>query len=128
MRHRKSGRKLNRNASHRKALLANQAKSLIREERITTTLPKAKELRSYVEPLVTKAKEPSLPRKRQIIGRLGDRKLVSKLFDELGPRYKQRSGGYTRILKAGYRDGDNAPMAVIEFVDRPERSETPEAE
>jgi large subunit ribosomal protein L17 len=123
MRHRKAGRKLNRNASHRKALLANQAKSLIREERITTTLPKAKELRSYVEPLVTKAKEPTLHRKRQIIGRLGDRKLVSKLFDELGPRYKQRSGGYTRILKAGYRDGDNAPLAVIEFVDRPEAAE-----
>ena len=120
MRHRKSGRKLNRNASHRKAMLANQAISLIREERITTTLPKAKELRSYVEPLVTKAKEPSLHRKRQAIGRLGDRKVVSKLFDVLGPRYKQRAGGYTRILKAGYRDGDNAPMAVIEFVDRPE--------
>lgn len=120
MRHRKSGRKLNRNASHRKAMLANQAISLIREERITTTLPKAKELRSYVEPLVTKAKEPSLHRKRQAIGRLGDRQVVSKLFDELGPRYQQRNGGYTRILKAGYRDGDNAPLAVIEFVDRPE--------
>jgi large subunit ribosomal protein L17 len=120
MRHRKSGRKLKRTASHRKALLANQAKSLIREERITTTLPKAKELRSYVEPLVTKAKEPSLHRKRQAVGRLGDREVVSKLFDVLGPRYKQRPGGYTRILKAGYRDGDNAPLAVIEFVDRPQ--------
>lgn len=120
MRHRKAGRKLNREASHRKAMLANQAKSLIREERITTTLPKAKELRSYVEPLVTKAKEPSLHRKRQVVGRLGDRQVVSKLFDVLGPRYQQRAGGYTRILKAGYRDGDNAPLAVIEFVDRPE--------
>ncbi|MFB6259822.1 MAG: 50S ribosomal protein L17 [Thiohalorhabdaceae bacterium] len=124
MRHRKSGRKLKRSASERKALLSNQAKSLIEHESITTTVPKAKELRRYVEPLVTKAKESSVHRKRQAFGKLQDRKAVAKLFDELGPRYSQRPGGYTRILKAGYRDGDNAPMAVIEFVHRPEAGDT----
>ncbi|HKJ70286.1 MAG TPA: 50S ribosomal protein L17 [Gammaproteobacteria bacterium] len=120
MRHRKSGRKLGRTAAQRKALLSNQAKSLIEHERITTTVPKAKELRRFVEPMVTKAKESSVHRKRQAFAKLQDRSAVSKLFDELAPRYGQRNGGYTRILKAGYRDGDNAPLAVIEFVDRPE--------
>lgn len=124
MRHRNSGRKLKRSSSQRKALLSNQAKSLIEHERITTTVPKAKELRRYVEPMVTKAKEASVHRKRQAFSKLQDRKAVAKLFDEIGPRYGQRPGGYTRILKAGYRDGDNAPMAVIEFVDRPEASES----
>ena len=123
MRHRKSGRKLNRTASQRKALMSNQAKSLIEHERITTTVPKAKELRRFVEPMLTKAKEPSVHRKRQAFAKLQDRKAVSKLFDELAPRFEQRPGGYTRILKAGFRDGDNAPMAVIEFVDRPEGAE-----
>ena len=120
MRHRKSGRKLGRTAAERKAMISNQAKSLIEHERITTTVPKAKELRRFVEPLVTKAMDSSVHRKRQAFAKLQDRSAVSKLFDELAPRYSQRPGGYTRILKAGYRDGDNAPMAVIEFVDRPE--------
>jgi len=123
MRHRKSGRKLGRTAAKRKALISNQAKSLIEHERITTTVPKAKELRRFVEPMVTKAKESSVHRKRQAFAKLQDRSAVSKLFDELAPRYAKRPGGYTRILKAGYRDGDNAPMAVIEFVDRPEAAE-----
>lgn len=128
MRHRKSGRKLGRNASQRKALLSNQAKSLIEHERITTTVPKAKELRRFVEPLVTRAKESSVHGKRQAFAKLQDRPAVSKLFDELGPRFRDRKGGYTRILKAGYRDGDNAPMAVIEFVDRPEAAEGADAD
>lgn len=120
MRHGKSGRKLKRNASHRKAMLSNQAKSLIEHERITTTVPKAKELRRYVEPLITKAKESSVHRKRLVFKKLQDRRAVSKLFDDLGPRFKDRPGGYTRILKAGFRDGDSAPLAVIELVDRPQ--------
>ncbi|HKJ87381.1 MAG TPA: 50S ribosomal protein L17 [Gammaproteobacteria bacterium] len=120
MRHRKSGRKLNRRASQRKALITNQAKSLIEHERITTTVPKAKELRRYVEPLITKAKESSVHRKRLAFSKLQDRDIVRKLFDDLGPRYQDRPGGYTRILKAGFREGDNAPLAIIELVDRPE--------
>ncbi|MFP4560281.1 MAG: 50S ribosomal protein L17 [Thiohalorhabdus sp.] len=128
MRHRKSGRKLNRRASQRKALLQNQAKSLIEHERITTTVPKAKELRRYVEPMITKAKENTVHRKRLAFAKLQDRRAVGKLFDDLGPRFQQRSGGYTRILKAGYREGDNAPMAIIELVDRPEATEATEAE
>jgi large subunit ribosomal protein L17 len=128
MRHRKAGRKLGRNATQRKAMISNQAKSLIEHERITTTVPKAKELRRFVEPLVTKAKDASVHRKRQAFAKLQDRGAVSKLFDELAPRYDKRPGGYTRILKAGYRDGDNAPMAVIEFVDRPESAEAADAD
>jgi len=120
MRHRKSGRKLNRDAAHRKAMLSNQAKSLIEHERITTTLPKAKELRKVVEPMITKAKEDSVHRKRMAFAKLQDRKAVSKLFDVLAPRYASRPGGYTRIMKAGYRHGDNAALAVVELVDRPE--------
>lgn len=117
MRHGKSGRKLKRNASHRKALLSNQAKSLIEHERIQTTEPKAKELRRYVEPLITKAKEPSVHQKRTVFGKLQDKGVVRKLFHEVAPRFRNRPGGYTRIIKAGYRDGDSAPMAIIEFVD-----------
>jgi len=120
MRHRQSGRKLQRPAAKRRSLLANQAKSLIEHERITTTVPKAKELRRYLEPLITRAKESSVHRKRLAFAKLQDRRAVSKLFDELGPRYRERPGGYTRILKAGYRTGDSAPLAVIELVDRPE--------
>lgn len=123
MRHRKSGRKLNRDAAHRKAMLSNQAKSLIEHERITTTLPKAKELRRMVEPMITKAKDSSVHRKRMAFSKLQDRQAVSKLFDELAPRYANRPGGYTRIVKAGYRHGDNAPLAVVELVDRPEGAE-----
>lgn len=122
MRHRQSGRKFNRPAAQRRSLLANQAKSLIEHERITTTVPKAKELRRYLEPLITRAKESSVHRKRLVFAKLQDRRAVSKLFDELGPRYKERPGGYTRILKAGFRSGDSAPMAVIELVDRPEQA------
>ncbi|MHA1549807.1 MAG: 50S ribosomal protein L17 [Alphaproteobacteria bacterium] len=118
MRHRKSGRKLNRTSSHRKAMFANMAASLIRHEQITTTLPKAKELSPVVERLVTLAKRGGLHARRQAIAELGDQAMVRKLFDTLGPRYKDRSGGYTRVLKAGYRYGDSAPVAVIEFVDR----------
>lgn len=123
MRHRQSGRKLQRPAAKRRSLLANQAKSLIEHERITTTVPKAKELRRYLEPLITRAKESSVHRKRLAFAKLQDRRAVSKLFDELGPRYQERPGGYTRILKAGYRTGDSAPLAVIELVDRPEGPE-----
>ena len=104
-------------------MLSNQAKSLIEHERITTTLPKAKELRKVVEPMITKAKEDSVHRKRMAFAKLQDRKAVSKLFDELAPRYASRPGGYTRIMKAGYRHGDNAPLAVVELVDRPEADE-----
>lgn len=123
MRHRKSGRKFNRRASQRKAMLTNQVKSLIEHERITTTVPKAKELRREVEPMITKAKENSVHRKRLAFKKLQDRTAVGKLFDEIAPRYKERAGGYTRILKAGYREGDNAPMAIIELVDRPQAAE-----
>ena len=118
MRHRKSGRKLNRSSSHRKAMFANLAASLIRHEQITTTLPKAKDLRPIVEKLVTLAKRGGLHARRQAIAEIGDRELVRKLFDTIGPRYKERNGGYLRVLKAGFRYGDSAPMAVIEFVDR----------
>ncbi|AWZ00934.1 MAG: 50S ribosomal protein L17 [Parvibaculaceae bacterium] len=118
MRHGKSGRKLNRTASHRKAMLANMAVALIKHEQIITTLPKAKELRPYVEKLVTLARRDDLHARRQAYSKLPEQKWAAKLFDELGPRYKERNGGYTRVLKAGFRYGDNAPMAVIEFVDR----------
>ena len=118
MRHRKSGRKLNRTASHRKAMFANMAAALIKHEQIITTLPKAKELRPIVEKLITLGKRGDLHARRQAISRIQDKVMVSKLFETLGPRYKERNGGYTRVLKAGFRYGDSAPMAVIEFVDR----------
>jgi large subunit ribosomal protein L17 len=120
MRHGNSGRKLNRTASHRKAMLANMAVALIKHEQIVTTLPKAKELRPYVEKLVTLGKTDTLHTRRQAYAQLPDKQWAAKLFDILGPRYKERPGGYIRVLKAGFRFGDNAPMAVIEFVDRDE--------
>ena len=120
MRHRKSGRHLNRSSSHRKAMFSNMANSLFEHEIIKTTLPKAKELRRVAEPLITMAKEDSVAKRRLAFARLGDKAAVGKLFNELGPRYKERPGGYTRILKCGYRAGDAAPMAYIELVDRPE--------
>ena len=119
MRHRQSGRQLNRNSSHRKAMFKNMASSLFRHELIKTTLPKAKELRRVVEPMITKAKSDSVANRRLIFDRLRDRDMVTKLFNELGPRYKARPGGYIRILKCGYRAGDKAPMALVELVDRP---------
>lgn len=118
MRHRKQGRKLNRTASHRKALFANMAAALIKHEQITTTLPKAKELRSIVDRLITLGKKGDLHSRRHAIAKMRDKDQAKKLFDVLGPRYKERNGGYTRVLKAGFRYGDNAPMAVIELVDR----------
>lgn len=118
MRHGKSGRKLNRTASHRKALFSNMAASLIEHEQIVTTLPKAKELRPVVEKLVTLGKRGDLHARRQAISAIRNETLVKRLFDTLAPRYADRNGGYTRIMKAGFRHGDNAPMAVIEFVDR----------
>ena len=120
MRHRKSGRKLNRTSSHRKAMFANMAASLIEHEQIVTTLPKAKELRPIVDKLVTLAKKGDLASRRLAISRVRDVVMVRKLFDTIGPRYEDRNGGYTRVLKAGFRYGDSAPMAVIEFVDRDE--------
>jgi large subunit ribosomal protein L17 len=118
MRHGKSGRKLNRTASHRKAMFANMAASLIMHEQIATTLPKAKDLRPIVEKLVTLAKRGDLHARRQAISQLRDLGMVRKLFDTIGPRYKDRAGGYTRVLKAGFRYGDSAPLAGIEFVER----------
>ncbi len=124
MRHRHAGRQLNRNSSHRKAMFKNMAVSMMRHEIIKTTLPKAKELRRVVEPLITKAKEDSVANRRFAFARLRDREIVTKLFNELGPRYKERPGGYLRILKCGFRSGDKAPMAIVELVDRPEIEET----
>ncbi len=118
MRHGNSGRKLSRTASHRTAMFANMAASLIEHEQIVTTLPKAKELRPIVEKLVTLAKRGDLHARRLAVSRLRDEAMVRKLFDTIGPRYAARNGGYTRVLKAGFRYGDNAPVAVIEFVDR----------
>ena len=118
MRHRNIGRQLSRNSSHRKALLQNMTVSLLRHEIIKTTLPKAKELRRVVEPLITLAKEDSVSKRRLAFDRTRDKEVVGKLFSDLGPRYQERPGGYTRILKCGYRAGDNAPMAIIELVDR----------
>ena len=118
MRHRKAGRKFNRTASHRKAMFANLANALIKHEQIKTTLPKARDLRRVVEPLITLGKRGDLHARRQAFAQLRDNAMVKKLFDELGPRYKERPGGYTRVLKAGYRHGDMAPMAFIELVDR----------
>ena len=118
MRHGNSGRKLNRTASHRKAMFANMAVALIKHEQIVTTLPKAKELRPYVEKLITLGKRGDLHARRQAYAALPDKVWAAKLFDVLGPRYQERQGGYIRVLKAGFRHGDSAPMAVIEFVDR----------
>ena len=122
MRHRHGLRKLNRTSSHRLAMLRNMTNSLLLHEAIKTTLPKAKELRRVVEPLITLGKEPTLANRRLAFNRTRDRDIVAKLFNELGPRYKARPGGYTRILKMGFRQGDNAPMALVELVDRPEQA------
>ena len=119
MRHRKSGRQLNRNSPHRQAMFKNMTASLVEHEIIKTTLPKAKELRRIAEPLITLAKQDSVANRRLAFDRLRDKETVGKLFSELGPRYTERPGGYTRILKCGFRTGDNAPMAYIELVDRP---------
>ncbi len=120
MRHRNSGRQLNRNSSHRKAMFKNMAVSLFDHEVIRTTLPKAKELRRVAEPLITLAKEDSVANRRLAFSRLRDKAAVGKLFADLGPRYKERPGGYLRILKCGFRSGDKAPMAYVELVDRPD--------
>lgn len=118
MRHRKSGRQLNRNSSHRQAMFRNMAGSLVKHEIIKTTLPKAKELRRVLEPLITLAKQDSVANRRLAFARTRDKEVVGKLFNELGPRYEERPGGYTRIMKCGFRTGDNAPMAYVELVDR----------
>jgi len=120
MRHRKTGRQLNRNSSHRKAMFSNMATSLFSHELIRTTLPKAKELRGYAEPLITLSKDDTVAKRRLAFSKLRDREVVTKLFNELGPRYKERPGGYVRIIKCGFRAGDSAPMAYVEMVDRPE--------
>ncbi|MGE3335480.1 MAG: 50S ribosomal protein L17 [Rhodospirillaceae bacterium] len=118
MRHGLSGRKFNRTKGHRRALMANLANALLKHEQITTTLPKAKDLRPYVERMITLGKKGTLAHRRLAAGRLRDESIVQKLFNVLGPRYKDRNGGYTRVIKAGFRHGDTAPMAVIELVDR----------
>jgi len=119
MRHRLGLRKLNRTSSHRLAMLRNMTNSLLRHEAITTTLPKAKELRRVAEPMITLGKKPSLANRRMAFDRLRDREMVVKLFDTIGPRYQNRNGGYLRILKCGFRQGDHAPMAIVELMDRP---------
>ncbi len=118
MRHRRSGRKLNRTSSHRKAMFGNMANALLKHEQITTTLPKAKELRPFVEKLITLGKRGGLHARRQALAVLGDRVITEKLFATLGPRYADRGGGYTRVVRAGFRHGDSAPMDIIELVDR----------
>ncbi len=128
MRHRNGLRKLNRTSSHRLAMLRNMTVSLLKHEAIKTTLPKAKELRRVVEPMITLGKNPTLANKRLAFDRLRDRDIVVKLFAEIGPRYATRPGGYLRILKCGFRVGDNAPMAFVELVDRPELTEAVEVE
>ena len=128
MRHGHGLRKLNRTSSHRLAMLRNMMNSLIEHEVIKTTVPKAKELRRVVEPMITLAKEPTLANRRLAFDRLRSRDSVTKLFNDLGPRFKTRPGGYTRILKMGFRVGDNAPMALVELVDRPAETEAPKAE
>lgn len=128
MRHRQSNRKLNRTTSHRLAMFRNMSNALLKHEVIKTTLPKAKELRRVVEPIITLGKTPSLSNRRLAFDRLRDRDMVTKVFDELGPRYAKRPGGYIRILKYGFRIGDNAPMALVELVDRPEVAEEAAAE
>ena len=128
MRHMKSGRKLNRTSSHREAMFKNMASSLIKHELIRTTLPKAKELRRIAEPLITLSKVDGVANRRLAFARLRDKQAVGKLFVELGPRYRERPGGYLRILKCGFRPGDNAPMAYVELVDRPQSVEAVDAE
>ncbi len=128
MRHRKSGRQLNRNSSHRKAMFRNMTCSLLRHELIKTTLPKAKELRRVAEPIITLAKVDSVAKRRLAFSRLRDAEAVGKLFSEIGPRFADRPGGYIRILKCGYRAGDKAPMAYVELLDRPEVEEDEVAE
>ena len=128
MRHRLGLRKLNRTSSHRLAMFRNMTVSLLRHEVIKTTLPKAKELRRVAEPILTLGKTPSLANRRLAFARLRDREMVSKLFDELGPRYATRNGGYLRLLKFGFRQGDNAPMALVELMDRPADAEVVDAE
>jgi large subunit ribosomal protein L17 len=123
MRHRHSGRKLNRNSSHRKAMFKNMAVSLLEHEVIRTTLPKAKELRGVVEPLITLGKKDSVANRRLAFARLGDRAAVTKLFSDIAPRSANRPGGYVRVLKCGFRQGDKAPMAIVELVDRPAEAE-----
>ena len=125
MRHRQGLRKLNRTSSHRLAMLRNMANSLLRFETIRTTLPKAKELRRVAEPLITLGKKPSLANRRLAYNRLRDREIVAKLFDELGPRYAKRNGGYLRILKSGFRKGDNAPIAMVQLMDQPQPESAP---
>src|SRR3569833_200252 len=120
MRHRKSGRKLGRTSAHRRLMMRNMASSLFKHELIHTTLPKAKELRQVAEPLITLAKKDAPERRRRAFDRLRDRDAVTKLYNEIGPRYRERPGGYMRILKAGFRPGDNAPVAMVELVDRPD--------
>ncbi len=127
MRHRKSGRHLNRTSSHRKAMFKNMCVSLVEHEVIKTTLPKAKELRRHIEPLITLAKQDSVANRRLAFSRTRSKEAVGKLFNELGPRYVERPGGYVRILKCGFRTGDNAPMAIVELVDRPVVEEVEEA-
>ena len=126
MRHGNGLRKLNRTSSHRLAMLRNMTNSLLRHETIKTTLPKAKELRRVAEPMITLGKKPSLANRRLAFDRLRDREMVVKLFDELGPRFANRNGGYLRILKIGFRDGDNAPMALVQLLDQPDQEESPE--
>ena len=128
MRHQKSGRKLNRTSSHREAMFKNMASSLIKHEMIRTTLPKAKELRRVAEPLITLAKVDGVANRRLAFARMRDKEAVGKLFVELGPRYRERPGGYLRILKCGFRPGDNAPMAYVELVGRPQQAEAVDAE
>ena len=128
MRHGHGFRKLNRTSSHRLAMLRNMTVSLLRHEEIRTTLPKAKELRRVVEPMITLGKKPSLANRRLAFDRLRDRGIVEKLFDDLGPRYAKRNGGYLRILKIGFRNGDNAPMALVMLMDRPEEAPAPKAD
>jgi len=126
MRHRNSGRKLNRNSSHRKAMFRNMAISLVEHEKIKTTLPKAKELRGFAEPLITLAKKDNLSNRRLAFDRIRSKSAVGKLFGELGPRYQSRPGGYIRILKCGFRSGDNAPMAIVELLDRHQKDIVPD--
>lgn len=128
MRHRQGLRKLNRTSSHRLAMLRNMTNSLLRYETIKTTLPKAKELRRVAEPLITLGKKPSLANRRLAYNRLRDREIVAKLFDELGPRYAKRNGGYLRILKSGFRKGDNAPIALVQLMDQPQPESAPKTE
>ena len=126
MRHRKTGRQLNRNSSHRKAMFSNMVTSLFKHELIRTTLPKAKELRGFAEPLITLSKVDSVAKRRQAFAKLRDRDVVTKLFNELGPRYQSRPGGYVRVIKCGFRTGDSAPMAYVELIERPDVEQSDE--